>query len=384
VKPSRAPFAVACLVLATSLLACGGTATEPVPAAVIVVPNAAGARTIPGGSLSFEGACANLKLPVTHAWDFPGGEPSSSTSFAGVVRFPSAGSFTIGYRCTGADGKVSPPATRTIAVAPAGPSQVHFQPQYLSTTAEAVLGAAVDAAVAILSSVVTGPTPGLDGSEAPWSDCGNVPITTHVGEVRVLVSLQALDGVGGMVALSSPCYIRTSDGLPYVGLMRIDEADAPFLSAQRLRATITHELMHVLGFGTTWDQSGLPLLISGQGTSNPFFAGPNARAAFRDFDGGAGYQPGQVPLENTGGAGSRDRHWRATIFSDELMTAYLGTSSPLSRTTLEAFVDQGWQVNAELADPFVISTASYAGLLMSAEPVVDLGDDALPIVPRYR
>jgi hypothetical protein len=384
VKPTVTPY-LAAAILAGSLVACGGATTEPKPVATIVVPNLAGARTTPGGRLSFEGACANVKLPATHLWDFPGGDPSSSTSIAGVVRFPSGGTVTVSYRCTGADGKPSPTATRTVEVAPPGPSLLTITPQYLSTTAEAALGAAFDDAVSVVTTYVVGPAPGLDGSEPAWSDCGNVPITTHAGEVRVLVSLEPLDGPHGLVALSSPCYIRNSDHLPYIGVMKIDTADVPLLAPQQLRTVLHHELLHVLGFGTLWDQAGLPLLIGGSGSSDPFLAGAQARAAFRDFDGGAGYRDRPVPLDNLGGIGSRERHWRASVFDSELMTAVLGSASPMSRTTLESLADLGWQVEAELADPFHADTTSFGALRTgAAAEAIDLGDDALPIVPKLR
>ncbi|HEX9243790.1 MAG TPA: leishmanolysin-related zinc metalloendopeptidase [Anaeromyxobacter sp.] len=347
-KASRAPSSLACLVLGATLVACGGAPAEPAPAASIVVPSVAGARTVPGGRLSFQGACAGAQAPVTHAWDFPGGDPSASTSAEGVVRFPDAGSFTIGYRCTGADGKASS-AARTVSVAPAGASDLHVSPMYLSTLAESALGPALDAAVAVLTSVVTGPVPGFETVEDPWVDCGNTTIVAHVGEVRVLVGVEPLDGKGGIVALSSPCWVRSSDDLPFIGFVKVDSADLASLTAAQRETVLLHELLHVLGFGTLWSQPGMPLLVGGSGTSDPYFIGASARASFRDFDGGAGYSGNPVPLEAIGLAASTGKHWRGTTFGSELMTAYLGASSPLSRTTLEALVDLGWHVAPEAA-----------------------------------
>jgi PKD repeat protein len=376
------------LALAAGLTSCGGETRPPDVVASIVVPTKAATRTQPGGHVSLEGECSNAREPATHAWDIPGGSPSTSAAkVPGVVTFASAGTYTVSYRCTGADGKTSPTDTRTISVADPGPSLLHIQPQYLSSQAQLDLGPDLDAAVALLTSVVTGPLPGFEAVEPPWDACGNVTVASHVGEIVVLVSVEPIDGPMGMVARSSPCYIRKSDGLPYVGLVKVDSADVATLTAQgKLRPMLLHELMHVLGFGMLWDQPGLPLLLGGGGTSNPYFVGPNAGAAFQDFNGGAGYPSTPVPLENMGtlGDGSRERHWRTSIFGNELMTSYLGSASPVSRTTLEAFVDQGWQVNAELADPFLVTTSSFGALLLSPADQIDLGDDALPIVPRYR
>ena len=64
-----------------------------------------------------------------------------------------------------------------------------------------------------------------------------------------------------------------------------------------------------------------------------------------------------VPVDNTGGAGTRDAHWRESIFTSELMTGYVGPGAhlPLSRLTVASLADLGYQVNMEAADPFQIS-----------------------------
>jgi hypothetical protein len=286
------------------------------------------------------------------------------------------------YRCTGADGKSSS-ASRTIAVAHAAPSAVQVSPQYLSSTAEATLGPAFDAAVAVLTSVITGPVPGVDTVEAPWVECGNTTVVAHRGEIRVLVSVEPIDGAGGVLALSSPCWVRSSDHLPFIGFMKLDSADVSSLTAGQLRRVVLHELFHVFGFGTLFAQPGLPAFMA-VGSTGPYFTGASGRAAFRDFDGGAGYQGDPVPLEDAGAAASVGKHWRTAIFGSELMTSYLGPTSPLSRTTLEALDDLGWWVNAELADPFLVDTSAFGAVLLAPAEVLELGDDAAPLVPRVR
>ena len=263
------------------------------------------------------------------------------------------------------------------------PSRRFFAPRFMSPAAETALGPAFDDAVAVLTSVITGPSPGLDGHEPAWADCGNIPITTHAGEVLVLVNLRPIDGVGGVIALSSPCYVRSSDNLPYVGFLDVDSADASSLAPGQLRSVVLHELLHVMGFGTLWNQPGLPPRIEGSGTSDPSFNGSNARAAFHDFD-GVGYLGTAVPVENTGAPASREKHWRGTVFGTELMTAYLGATSPLSRTTIESLADLGWKVNPASADPFQITTTNPAALMFTPALLLDVGEDALPIVPRSR
>ena len=58
-----------------------------------------------------------------------------------------------------------------------------------------------------------------------------------------------------------------------------------------------------------------------------------------------------VPVANTGGAGTREGHWRETTFGNELMTGFLdGGINPLSRVTVGALEDMGYQVNYQAAD----------------------------------
>jgi hypothetical protein len=59
-------------------------------------------------------------------------------------------------------------------------------------------------------------------------------------------------------------------------------------------------------------------------------------------------------VENGGGPGTRDAHWRESVFFDELMTGYVGPGRdlPLSRVTIASLADLGYQINMAAADPF--------------------------------
>ena len=62
-----------------------------------------------------------------------------------------------------------------------------------------------------------------------------------------------------------------------------------------------------------------------------------------------------VPVENTGGQGTADGHWRESVFKTELMTGYAepaGTSMPISRITVGQFADLGYTVNYAQADAY--------------------------------
>ena len=165
--------------------------------------------------------------------------------------------------------------------------------------------------------------------------------------------------------------------------MEFDTADLAALeSSGKLRSTILHEMLHVVGFGIVWDDLGLS---SGEGTVNSAFIGPQALAAAIGYNGAPGTWAG-VPVENcvgqTGcGGGTQDSHWRETVFKNELMTGWLsGTSQPLSRTTAASLADLGYAVNLDAADAFDLATAALRspGAALAEEPApVYMGDDVL-------
>ena len=93
--------------------------------------------------------------------------------------------------------------------------------------------------------------------------------------------------------------------------------------------------------------------IPGQDTH---FDGNHAVVAFEDRLGGSSYTGGaSVPVENTqGGQGTRDGHWRETIFVAELLTGFLnsGVANPLSLLTIASLADLGLAVNPDGADTY--------------------------------
>jgi hypothetical protein len=104
---------------------------------------------------------------------------------------------------------------------------------------------------------------------------------------------------------------------------------------------------HVLGIGTIWTNKGL---LHGAGTSNPTFTGAAAKAEFGKLKGTG---PTAVPVENTGGAGTRDSHWRESVFRNELMTGFVGSANnPLSRMTVGSLQDLGYVVDFKAAEPY--------------------------------
>ena len=61
----------------------------------------------------------------------------------------------------------------------------------------------------------------------------------------------------------------------------------------------------------------------------------------------------QVPVENRGGRGTADAHWRDAVFGTELMTGFVGrTGNPLSLMTIASLADLGYQVDRNAAEPY--------------------------------
>ena len=86
------------------------------------------------------------------------------------------------------------------------------------------------------------------------------------------------------------------------------------------------------------------------------FNGLKAVAAF-DAAGGSSYTGAKVPVENMGGSGNRDSHWRESVLDNELMTTHIVLSSennPLSAITIQAMADIGYSVDVTQADAYTL------------------------------
>jgi hypothetical protein len=198
--------------------------------------------------------------------------------------------------------------------------------------------------------------------------CGvpGLSTNTYVDDLVILVALFD-EGPGGTLAQAGPCQIRrgsNQDLLPIIGFMAFDIQDIDGLSASgQLAETALHEMGHVMGVGSLWDpppQFNQPSLLVGGGTANPFFTGPLAIQAFDDA-GGTTFSGNKVPVENTGGDGTRDSHWREAVFDDELMTGFaeVNPGEKLSMVTIQSLLDMGWlEVNTDEADDYQLPGSS--------------------------
>jgi hypothetical protein len=185
-------------------------------------------------------------------------------------------------------------------------------------------------------------------------------IRESVNDLVVYVRVTSIDGTARVVARASPCYVNSDNRLPIMGFVELDSSDVDDL-VQRdvLDDVVLHELGHVLGIGTLWNFRRT--LLSDVGTDDPFFTGSAARSAFMQV-GGALYSGFTVPVENIGPAGTRDVHWRASVFGRELMQGVaIPGGMPLSRVTVASLGDLGYTIAMNKADPFSLFAALRMG-----------------------
>jgi len=183
-----------------------------------------------------------------------------------------------------------------------------------------------------------------------------------------------IDGVGGVLGSAGPTSAVFQGGywLARDGSMNFDSADpADMESTGILDEVITHEIGHVLGIGTLWDENWNQLYING----SVQYTGAFALDAYRDeFDPLATY----VPVELGGGADTANRHWNENDngsgstgitgqngrdFTQELMTGWIGVDSDnhyISNTTLGSLQDLGFKMFMPIPEPGLASLTGLA------------------------
>ncbi|MYB98232.1 MAG: hypothetical protein F4X60_06725 [Gemmatimonadetes bacterium] len=198
----------------------------------------------------------------------------------------------------------------------------------------------------------------------------DVPGDRVVDDLLIYAEAREIDGPGAVLAGAGPCYIRVQGSLPVVGVMYFDIADMDALETQEegrhLDGTILHEMAHVIGFhGGLWEILGLledPVDPDNPtGSEDPHFVGDSAIRAFNEI-GGDQFTAGKpVPVENLGGRGVVNGHWREFVFKTELMSPFIdgGVPNPLSIVTLASFQDVGYtEVDLSVADEFELALSS--------------------------
>jgi hypothetical protein len=197
-------------------------------------------------------------------------------------------------------------------------------------------------------------------------DLANVPVTSPAGscftgqpainetvdDILIYVDFTAIDGPGKTLGEAGPCYIRSDNSLPIVGHLKLDAADLALMeSSGTMDNVVMHEIGHVLGIGTMWPDKHL---IQGEGTEDPQFLGTLGNNAYHNMG-----SSGNAPIENTGGEGTRDGHWREYTFGNELMTGWINTGlNPISSLTIASLQDLGYGANTGAANSYTLGASS--------------------------
>jgi hypothetical protein len=357
---------------ATSPTALSGFVGNFVSAAPAVALRDPAGNPVAGSTVTFELLQADGQIVgATQVSDFLG-----RASLSGW-RLGSGGSQSV--RAAGAG---FAPITFTAAVTAPPASTFNLEVRYPNTQPTPAQQAAFDQAAARWKSIILAGAAPYPVNEPPLPFCSTPAINETVNGLLIFANLRPIDMAGGVLGRAGPCIVRDDAGFqPAVGIMEFDTADLPALEASgRLNDVIFHEMAHVLGFGTMWNfdpsEFGTPIIpigpnnppnafLLGEGTSDPTFNGASARAAFLSaVQLGSTFTGVPVPVEGSGGPGTRDSHWRESTVSNELMTGFLNAGvNPLSAFSAASFRDLGYLVNDAVSDQF-----DFLAFLQAAPP----------------
>jgi hypothetical protein len=325
--------AVAPISSATLTAIPGGTVSTPLSVRVTdafgnAVPNAAVTFAVISGGGTIVGATT-------------AGTNASGVATGGTWRLGlNFGSQTVRATITGAFTFISGQATSGYR------GTVRFAGTVADDIQTRVLAQLARVRIAVVGPIGDADVAGLD----LFASCGIVglaSLTETVQDIVFYTQVSAIDGPGGVRVRTVPCLNRgTLTGV--VSALQIDDADAAAMIADgTFDNAVFHEMLHGLGFGRVWPIS----LLTGGATVDPRFTGAAAIAAYAAVGGASA---SGVPVENVGGAGVADVHWRTSLFPDELMngTAVAGQTRPLSLITIQSLADIGYTVNVFAAQPF--------------------------------
>lgn len=232
-----------------------------------------------------------------------------------------------------------------------------------TTTMTAAQRGVFQTAAARWGTVITADLPNSI-AKIPADDCleDSPALDMTIDDLVILASIEPIDGPGEVLGAAGPCYIRDVSELPVMGVMFFDVADVAQLEANGgLASVILHEMGHVLGIGSMWDYLGLLRNPSDAVVRDTWYAGTEGLAGFNAI-GGATYSGLKVPVENTGGEGTANAHWRESLLGSELMTGYLSAgSNPMSLLTVRSLTDLGYTVSTAAADNFSVTLSLRAG-----------------------
>jgi len=388
---SRRPLALA--ILALLLLAgCGGDDSNG--------PNSGGMAKSAGDNASGFAGNFTPSLPVVQLRD-GGGNPIANAAVnftvatgGGSVSFPAATTDDSGRASPGA-WRFGPAGTQGLTAAAEGHASVTFaatatappasqfkidivflDPQP-SDSQKAAFLAARDRWQQLIVGDLNDYGPGFAANE-PCAGFDTPVVDGPIDDVVIFAAVRPIpaDGGANILAQAGPCSLRASNLLTIAGIMIFDSDDIATLTAGASLADVaTHEMGHVLGFGLIWSDKHL---ITNEGGTDPYFTGAGALQAFRAAQNAVPFAGNPVPVENSGGAGTRDGHWRETTFGRELMTGFYNANvaNPLSAVTTASMRDLGYLVDDSRSDAYLLPLS--LGAFAAARPMLEGREQLAP------
>lgn len=212
-------------------------------------------------------------------------------------------------------------------------------------------------------------------------------LTGTVQNAVIFARIDSIDGpgspgVGNILGQASPCYVN-ANAIPFLGFMEFDSYDVDLLVARgQFEKVVLHEIGHVLGIGTIWNFQRA--LLNTSVSNDPYYVGSVARAQFAAIN-TVTYSGNPVPVENTGGTGTVNSHWRTSVMQRELMQGFANNQvQPLSRITVGSLQDLGYTVNLAAADPFSLTAALRSGFGFDASSGTPYRDVVPDVIIKQR
>jgi hypothetical protein len=171
-------------------------------------------------------------------------------------------------------------------------------------------------------------------------------------------------GIGGSCLLRVYLGQSSEHRTSLIGVVALNSQSNSWEFPGGFERLVVHELLHSIGFGTTWRSVHPDLMdfVDGRGTGDPRFIGTHAVEAFGTIQGndeGSGPVPVQV---------QDHRHWRSSLFFAEMMAPTVDVYGAfVSRVTVASLADLGWNVDLSHADEYTLYGGPGAAPLLRAQ-----------------
>jgi hypothetical protein len=283
---------------------------------------------------------------------------------------------------SGSGGTTGPVATYTSGEVDSADSQYNITYNFYGTSADWGLdglgpdlaAAFVNTANYLTSFIIENDATGID------------PDLPEIDDIWINVTLESIDGSGGVLASAGPEIIRgTLDdpGLPLQGSMTFDIADAvdlydttdPSSAFYNMNFeenlwddVVLHETLHVLGLGTLWDLYDLTV-EDNNGTKRPWDDTLDYIGTLAEAERG-----GDLLIETDGGSGTAGGHWDEDTYTNELMTGAInGEGNYLADFSIAALADLGYEIAGDDYDAAALTTidlSTYGGSYQDVDVLI--------------